>query len=35
MKVIGDYESIYSVNLQYMRINQASRYIDEKMEINT
>ena len=34
IKKIDDYESIYSVNPLYLRINHASGYIEEKMEIN-
>ena len=34
VKKIDDYESIYSVNPLYLRINHASGYIEEKMEIN-
>ena len=30
IKKIDDYESIYSVNPLYLRINQASGYIEEK-----
>ena len=33
IKKIDDYESIYSVNPLYLRINHASGYIEEKMEI--
>ena len=32
IKKIGDYESIYSVNPFYLRINHASGYIEEKNE---
>ena len=36
VKKIDDYESIYSVNPLYLRINHASGYIEEKkMERNT
>ena len=34
IKKIDEYESIYSVNPLYLRINHASGYIEEKMEIN-
>ena len=34
IKKIDDYESIYSVNPLYLRINHASGYIEEKMETN-
>ena len=34
-KKIDDCESIYSVNPLYLYVNHASRYIEEKMEINT
>ena len=30
IKKVDDYESIYSVNLLYLRINHASGYIEEK-----
>ena len=30
LKKVDDYERIYSVNLLYLRINQASGYIEEK-----
>ena len=32
LKKFDDYESIYSVNPLYLRINHASRYIEEKNE---
>ena len=35
MKKIDDYESIYSANPLYLRVNHANRYIEEKMKINT
>ena len=35
IKKIDDYESIYSVNPLYLRIDHANGYIEEKMEINT
>ena len=35
IKKIDDYESIYSVNPLYLLVNHTSRYIEEKMEINT
>ena len=35
IKKIDDYESIYSVNPLYLLVNDTSRYIEEKMEINT
>ena len=35
IKKIDDYESIYSANPLYLRINHASGYIEEKMEVNT
>ena len=35
IKKIDDYESIYSVNTLYLRIDHASGYIEKKMEINT
>ena len=35
MKKIDDYESIYSANSLYLRVNHAIRYIEEKMKINT
>ena len=35
IKKNGDCENIHSVNLLYLLINQASGYIEEKMEINT
>ena len=34
IKKIDGCESIYSVNPLYLLINQASRYIEDKMEIN-
>ena len=34
IKKIDDYESIYSVNSLYVRINHANGYIEEKMKIN-
>ena len=30
-----DYESIYSVNPLYLRVNHANGYIEEKIKINT
>ena len=35
IKKIDDCESIYSVNPLYLRVDHASGYIEEKMEINT
>ena len=35
IKKIGDSENIYSVNLLYLLVNHANRYLEEKMEINT
>ena len=35
IKKFDDYESIYSVNPLYLRINHASGDVEEKMEINT
>ena len=35
IKKIYDYESIYSVNLLYLRVNHANGYIEEKIKINT
>ena len=35
IKKIDNYESIYSVNTLYLRIDHASGYIEKKMEINT
>ena len=35
IKKIGDCENIHRVNPLYMLLNQASGYIEEKMEINT
>ena len=35
MKKIDDYESIYSANPLYLRVNHANRYNEEKMKINT
>ena len=32
IKNADDYESIYSVNLLYLRVNHANGYIDEKNE---
>ena len=32
---IDDCENIYAVNPLYLRVNHASRYIEEKMKINT
>ena len=34
IKKIDNYESIYSVNPLYLRINHAARHIEEKMEIS-
>ena len=34
IKKNDEYESIYSVNLLYLRVNHANEYIEEKMEIN-
>ena len=34
IKKIDNYESIYSVNPLYLRINHAARYIEEKLEIS-
>ena len=34
IKKIDNYESIYSVNPLYLRINHAAGYIEEKMEIS-
>ena len=31
----NDYESIYSVNSLYLRVNHANRYIKKNMQINT
>ena len=35
IKKIDDCENIHSVNHLYLLVNHASRYIKEKMEINT
>ena len=35
IKKIDDYESIYSVNLLYLRVNHGNGYFEEKVEINT
>ena len=35
IKKIYDYESIYSVNPLYLRVNHANGYIEEKIKINT
>ena len=35
IKKIGDSENIYSVDLLYLLVNHANRYLEEKMEINT
>ena len=35
IKKIDDYDSIYSVNPLYLRINHASGDVEEQMEINT
>ena len=35
IKKIDDCENIYSVNLLYLLVDHANRYIEEKMEINT
>ena len=34
IKKIDNYESIYSMNPLYLRINHAAGYIEEKMEIS-